>query len=382
LGEIHQRRGQFIQEMKSLAEGRRLGEAKLELGCVEQRLEQAVHRWRVLAVCSLVLESIRDIYETQRQPETLTEASTYLEQLTAGRYTRVWTPLGERVLRVDDAQGNSLPVDVLSRGTREALLLCLRLALIAGYSRRGAVLPMVLDDVLVNFDAQRAKAAALVLRDFAKSGHQLLLFTCHEHIMKIFKSAKVEVRTLPDYAATAEPVDEVEAIEFEQPVIDDEPQIDEPDGEADEIAEEVEDFEEIEQVEPPDDLPEEQPEIVAAHDSIAAELDAEQEQQESEFSSDSETEEQTFAGLAAFADDETITDDQFDSNSFDSDQFDSDPFESDMVEEVDELFAQFDEQNSQRHYATHPSNELAHSKPSFTWESPEMWWDNDPDDAQ
>jgi hypothetical protein len=52
-----------------------------------------------------------------------------------------------------------------------------------------------------------------------------------------------------------------------------------------------------------------------------------------------------------------------------------------MVEEVDELFAQFDEQNSQRHYAAHPSNELAHSKPSFTWESPEMWWDNDPDDA-
>ncbi len=109
------------------------------------------------------------------------EASGYLDRLTQGRYRRVWTPLGEHALRVDDAEGNSLPVEVLSRGTREQLFLSLRLALASSYARRGATLPLMLDDVLVNFDAERAKAAAAVLRDFAAAGHQLLIFTCHEH---------------------------------------------------------------------------------------------------------------------------------------------------------------------------------------------------------
>jgi hypothetical protein len=112
----------------------------------------------------------------------------------------VWTPLGQHALRVDDAQGHSLPVELLSRGTREQLFLSLRLALASCYARRGAPLPLVLDDVLVNFDADRAKAAAAVLRDFAAAGHQLLIFTCHEHILKLFKSLKAPVSRLPDNA--------------------------------------------------------------------------------------------------------------------------------------------------------------------------------------
>jgi hypothetical protein len=114
----------------------------------------------------------------------------------------VWTPLGENVLRVDDADGHALPVEVLSRGTREQLFLSLRLALAACYARRGAPLPLVLDDVLVNFDSERAKAAAIVLRDFAAAGHQVLVFTCHEHMLRLFKSLKVPTSRLPDNAET------------------------------------------------------------------------------------------------------------------------------------------------------------------------------------
>ena len=197
LTQLHQSRGEMNQEMKSLAEDRRLLKTRLRLEAVEVQLAEMIAKWRNLAVTSLMLEAIRQIYETERQPETLSEASHYLEQLTEGRYRRVWTPLSEDVLRVDDANGHSLPVDVLSQGTREAVFISLRLALTAAYSRRGAVLPMVLDDVLVNFDTRRAKAAAAVLRDFAHAGHQMLLFTCHHHIMQTFEAADVEVRVLP-----------------------------------------------------------------------------------------------------------------------------------------------------------------------------------------
>ena len=144
------------------------------------------------------LDLIRATYEQERQPETLQEASGYLQRLTQGRYTRVWTPLGENVLRVDDAEGHVLPVEALSRGTREQLFLSLRLALAACYARRGAPLPLVLDDVLVNFDAERAGAAGAVLRDFAAAGHQVLVFTCHEHILRMFQALKVPAARLPD----------------------------------------------------------------------------------------------------------------------------------------------------------------------------------------
>ena len=87
-------------------------------------------------------------------------------------------------------RGIALPVEALSRGTREQLFLSLRLALAACYARRGAPLPLVLDDVLVNFDIERAKAAAAVLRDFAAAGHQVLIFTCHEHILRLFNRCR------------------------------------------------------------------------------------------------------------------------------------------------------------------------------------------------
>lgn len=198
LQERFERRGRLNEQIKALSDDRRLPAKQLELAVVEQRLKDFARRWRVLALTSRTLESVRGAYERDRQPETLRQASGYLERFTDGRYCRVWTPLDEDVLRVDDASGRPIAVECLSRGTREQLFLCLRLALAATYARRGIQLPLVLDDVLVNFDSHRAKAAAAVLRDFAADGHQMLVFTCHEHIRKLFKSLKVAVNDLPD----------------------------------------------------------------------------------------------------------------------------------------------------------------------------------------
>jgi uncharacterized protein YhaN len=200
LAELLEKRGEMNEQLKRLVESRQLSHLRIELGIVEKRLADALDRWRVLTVCGMMLGSVRDYYEREHQPQALREASLFLQRLTSGRYTRVWTPLGEPALRVDDSAGTSLRVEVLSRGTREQLFLALRLALVNAYARRGVQLPLVLDDVLVNFDVVRAKAAALVLRDFAKQGHQILIFTCHEHIAKIFKNLKAEVRQLPDNA--------------------------------------------------------------------------------------------------------------------------------------------------------------------------------------
>ena len=193
--------GRLSQQLEALADDRSTADKRLEVGIVDKRLKDAIHRWQVRAVTGKMLDRIKATYEKDRQPETLQEASGYLHKLTQGRYSRVWTPLGEDVLRLDDSRGRSLAVGNLSRGTREQLFVSLRLALVNSFARRGAVMPIILDDVLVNFDAARAKATAAVLRDFAAAGHQLFVFTCHEHIVKLFKSLRVQITRLPDNAA-------------------------------------------------------------------------------------------------------------------------------------------------------------------------------------
>ncbi|MEE3372757.1 MAG: AAA family ATPase [Planctomycetota bacterium] len=197
LASLHERRGAMQQEMKSLAQESRLMEARLDLNCVQVELERSVSQWRSLSTAVEILSNLCRKYESDHQPDTLRLASEYLCKMTRQRYLRLWTPLDQNVLRVDQKDGPPLPLEALSRGTREAVFISLRLALVESFSKRGVELPLVLDDVLVNFDLLRAQATIEVLREFANAGHQLLVFTCHEHLVEAFRGAQVEIQTLP-----------------------------------------------------------------------------------------------------------------------------------------------------------------------------------------
>lgn len=193
-----QRRGAMVEQQRTAAADQSLALKQIELDVVEQQIRKAIDAWRERAAVSLFLERIREDYEQHRQPETLREASEYMRQLTDGKYTRIWTPLAHDILFVDNAEGQPLSVQVLSRGTREQLFVSLRLALVAAYARRGIHLPMILDDVFVNYDAGRTRTACSVLRDFARQGHQLMVFTCHEHVWQMFKDINVDCRRIPN----------------------------------------------------------------------------------------------------------------------------------------------------------------------------------------
>lgn len=200
---LHLRHQELAESHDSLIGRRDVSGKRIELSEVEAKLQRGLEQWRVFAATSAILDTVRQSYESDRQPETLAEASGYLHQMTQGRYTRIWTPFGESSLSVDDKHGQGLPVEVLSRGTREQVFLSLRMALVASYGRRGSKLPLILDDVFVNFDRERAEAAAATIRDFALQGHQVLVFTCHDHIREMFAKIQVEICELPKAADLA-----------------------------------------------------------------------------------------------------------------------------------------------------------------------------------
>ena len=187
----HEQLGRWQQESQALADDQAGSQLRRRLAAIEQQLRDARRRWRVLAAVEWFLAGVRKRYERERQPETLREASGYLERLTEGRYRRVWTPIDQDVLRVDDADGRSLPVEVLSRGTREQLFLSLRMgagALVCTARHRAACGARRRAG---KFRCAAARAAAALLRDFAARGHQLLVFTCHEHMYELFRSLGV-----------------------------------------------------------------------------------------------------------------------------------------------------------------------------------------------
>jgi len=69
----------------------------------------------------------------------------------------------------------------MSDGARDQLYLALRLACVEQAFERSEPLPLIFDDVLVNFDDPRTEVALSVLAEFA-ANYQILLFTHHDHV--------------------------------------------------------------------------------------------------------------------------------------------------------------------------------------------------------
>jgi uncharacterized protein YhaN len=251
LKELLQQRGAQVEQQRAAAADQSLAKKQLELDVVDAQIVEKVEAWRERAAIGVLLEEIRDEYEKFRQPETLREASVYMAKLTSGKYKRIWTPLANDILLVDTEEGDSLPVDVLSRGTREQLFVSLRLALVAAFGRRGIKLPMILDDVFVNFDAGRTKIAVSVLREFAREGHQLMVFTCHEHVWRLFADVQADTRRIPDRFNDNQEIQIEEVVAPES-----EPQLPEP----------------VVELPAPEPEPEPEPEVVASEPALVEEV--------------------------------------------------------------------------------------------------------------
>jgi len=71
-----------------------------------------------------------------------------------------------------------VPLAGLSTGTAEQLYLAMRFGLVEHFGREAESLPVVMDDILVNFDPERAERAARSIEELA-TRHQVLYFTCH-----------------------------------------------------------------------------------------------------------------------------------------------------------------------------------------------------------
>lgn len=148
-------------------------------------------------------------HRDRNQGPVVARAGELLARLTRGDYTGLRADLDENdrpVLRGVRLDGTKVPVSGLSDGSRDQLYLALRLASLEHTLHVAEPLPLILDDILIHFDDQRAAAALSVLADHARVT-QVVLFTHHARIVelaqKTLPAARVRVARLDRVASPA-----------------------------------------------------------------------------------------------------------------------------------------------------------------------------------
>ncbi|MEZ4330155.1 MAG: AAA family ATPase [Myxococcota bacterium] len=143
-----------------------------------------VVRYAELRLARRILEQEVESFRRENQGPLLGCASGLFAALTGGAYPRVLSDAGEdgrvRLVAVNRT-GRELAVEALSSGTRDQLFLALRLAALMTAQGRAESMPLVADDILIEFDDERTRATLGVLADVSRST-QVLLFSHHRHV--------------------------------------------------------------------------------------------------------------------------------------------------------------------------------------------------------
>lgn len=151
-------------------------------------------QWSAYALAREILLRAKNSFERERQPQVIRLASTIFASITGGSWRGINASLDDTSLHILPHYGEAVSPEALSRGTQEQAYLALRLAYIQNHAERATPLPVIMDDVLVNFDPQRAARAARTFVELSEGRHgrphQLLYFTCHPHMAALLRETQ------------------------------------------------------------------------------------------------------------------------------------------------------------------------------------------------
>jgi len=176
--ELREQRGGIDKEIEQIEKGEEGSALRIEKAANIQKLREKADEWSVLTLARTVLGEAIKKYERDRQPGVIREAQSFFSKMTLGRYSRIFAPLDEAKIYAVDGDGRQKEIQDLSRGTAEQLYLSLRFGFIREFSKRAESLPIVFDDILVNFDPERFRAACEAIKELTEN-NQILYFTCH-----------------------------------------------------------------------------------------------------------------------------------------------------------------------------------------------------------
>lgn len=135
-------------------------------------------------------------FREEHQPDLMRRASAYLAHLTGGRYDRILADESEdsELFRIaGPALAGPIPLrHPISTGTLEQAYLSLRLAIVDHLDHGTEPLPLFIDEIFVNWDAERRSRGLEVVAQIAE-GRQVFVFTCHPSLALELESAGAQL---------------------------------------------------------------------------------------------------------------------------------------------------------------------------------------------
>jgi len=182
-GTIQRSIGELDHRIEELSKNDDLLMVQGELETRRQQLQDYAREWLKAQIAQVMLQKAISKYEDSRQPEVIRAARAFFSRITGGAYEGIIKPVDSDGLLIRDRTGKMKGIGEMSRGTREQLYCAMRLGLIEEYERRAESMPVIMDDILVNFDDTRNPLAIETLVEFARK-RQVIVLTCHHDTRK------------------------------------------------------------------------------------------------------------------------------------------------------------------------------------------------------
>lgn len=141
-------------------------------------------KWARYAIAKSLLTQTMNKYKQEKLPKVLVKAGDYLAKLTDGEYSSILLS-EDKGFMIERNDYVTFQPKELSQATAEQVYVALRLALAITLGKESHRYPIIIDDSFVNFDEKRINQTIHLLHEIATQ-HQVLFFTCHQHIATRF----------------------------------------------------------------------------------------------------------------------------------------------------------------------------------------------------
>ncbi len=133
-----------------------------------------------------VLEEANAEIKRDFAPLLNSNTSQIISKITASRYGKLKAD-EQLVLRTTEPTSRDIvPVSILSGGTIDQMYLALRIALVQTIERKDEKLPLIMDEVLAQYDDTRSLETIKMLKELSKE-RQIILFTCKKREVELVK---------------------------------------------------------------------------------------------------------------------------------------------------------------------------------------------------
>jgi len=190
LSETDQTIGREEAAIAAMDGGGRASELAEKSQAVLAEIRNSADRYTLLQVTLAVLRKEIEHYREANQGPVLKRASNIFSRLTLSSFNGLVSDFDEKdnpVLMGLRPSNQKVPVAGMSDGTCDQLYLSLRLASLEQRLLTSEPMPLVMDDILINFDDERSAATLDVLAELSRST-QIIFFTHHRHLVELAKA--------------------------------------------------------------------------------------------------------------------------------------------------------------------------------------------------